>query len=150
MTKHFTLAELTFSPTASKRGIDNTPTAEQQQNLLNLCVHVLEPVRHFLREPLQITSGFRSEQLNKVVGGATRNGKSLSQHCEGKAADIVCRGRNAEIFKYLKNLDVDQVIWEFGNNHEPDWVHVSWNGSKNRNEYLKAVKQNGKTQYIKL
>jgi hypothetical protein len=150
MTKHFTLAELTFSPTASKRGIDNTPTPEQQQNLLNLCVHVLEPVRHFLREPLQITSGFRSEQLNKVIGGATRNGKATSQHCEGKAADIVCRGRNAEIFKYLKNLDVDQVIWEFGDNNEPDWVHVSWNGSSNRNEYLKAVKRNGKTQYIKL
>ena len=150
MTKHFTLEELTFSQTAARKGIDNTPNEEQKQNLLNLCIHVLEPVRHFLREPLRIGSGFRSDKLNKAIGGATRNGVSTSQHCEGKAADLVCRGRNAEIFRYLKNLDVDQVIWEFGTDQEPQWVHVSWNGSENRNQYLKAIKRNGKTQYIKL
>jgi hypothetical protein len=149
LSKHFTLNEATFSPTAARKGIDNNPGVEETQNLINLCVYVLEPVRKYLGEPLRITSGYRSPELNAAIGGASKGGKQTSQHCEGKAADIVCEGRNAEIFRYLKNLDIDQAIWEFGTDKEPAWVHVSWNGSKNRNQYLKAVKRNGKTQYIK-
>ena len=150
LTKHFTLAEMTRSLTASRRGIDNTPGPQEIQNLIDLCDNVLEPLRKYLDQPLPISSGYRSPDLNKAIGGASRNGKQTSQHCYGQAVDIVVEGRNAEIFRYLKNLDVDQVIWEFGTDQEPALIHVSYNKGKNRNNYLKAVKRNGKTQYIKL
>jgi hypothetical protein len=150
LSKHFTLAEMTRSLTASRKGIDNTPGPQEIQNLIDLCENVLEPLRKYLGQPLPISSGYRSPDLNKAIGGASRNGKQTSQHCYGQAVDIVVEGRNAEIFRYLKNLDVDQVIWEFGTDQEPAWIHVSYNKGKNRNNYLKAVKRNGKTQYIKL
>jgi hypothetical protein len=92
--------------------------------------------------------------LNEKIGGAhvIQNGKKVptSQHCKGEAADLYCAGRNADIFRYIKaNIDFDQLIWEFGTDSEPAWVHVSYS-KKNRKQMLKAVKEGGKTVYKKL
>lgn len=151
LSKHFSLEEMTHSPTAARKGLKNAPNAVQTENLRALCENILEPIRKYLNQPLFISSGFRSEELNAAIGGASKNGKATSQHCKGEAADIVCNGRNAEIFRYAKNLDFDQLIWEFGNNDQPEWVHISYkrNGA-NRKQILKAVKENGRTKYLRL
>jgi hypothetical protein len=112
-----------------------------------LCEKILEPVRIFNEGPLNISSGYRSKNLNHFIGGSLS-----SQHCEGKAADIDMDGmsgkNNAEIFNYIKdNLEFDQLIWEFGDNNKPDWVHVSYNAGKNRKQVLRALKTNGRTAY---
>lgn len=147
LSAHFDLAEFTRSESAKRHGVSNDPTPEHQENLKTLCEKVLEPIRMFNGGPLNISSGYRSKNLNHFIGGSLS-----SQHCEGKAADIDMDGMtgksNTEIFNYIKdNLDFDQLIWEFGDNNKPDWVHVSYNGAKNRKQILKALKTNGRTAY---
>ena len=88
LTKNFSLEELTRSDTAERKGIDNSPTAEHIHNLAALCENVLQPLRDKLKHSIRVTSGYRSEKLNKAIGGASRNGKPTSEHCYGKAADI--------------------------------------------------------------
>ena len=146
LTAHFTLAEFTRSESAKRHGVSNEPTPEHLQNLITLCEKVLEPIR-IKFGPINISSGYRSKALNHYIGGSLN-----SQHCEAKAADIDMDGMdgasNTEIFNYIKDsLDFDQLIWEFGNNNKPDWVHVSYNGAKNRKQVLRALKVNGKTAY---
>ena len=147
LSAHFDLAEFTRSESAKRHGVSNEPTAEHQANLKVLCEKVLEPVRIFNESPLNISSGYRSKNLNHFIGGSLS-----SQHCEGKAADIDMDGmsgkNNAQIFNYIKdNLEFDQLIWEFGDNNKPDWVHVSYNAGKNRKQVLRALKTNGRTAY---
>jgi hypothetical protein len=150
LSKNFTLREMTKSVTAKRLGIDNTPNDEQIAFMRELCEAVLQPLRDELG-PIIITSGLRVPALNKAIGGS-----STSQHCalRGAAADIdictgECEGKNAEVFNYIKdNLIFDQLIWEFGDNDCPDWVHVSYHYGHNRGQILKAVKKNGKTTYI--
>jgi len=110
LSPHFTLYELTFSNTAVRKNIDNTPDEEQIKNLTNLCVNVLEPLRKYLNKPIHISSGYRSEKLNKLIGGATK-----SQHIEGKAADIYVEGLTTEeLFQVICNsFNFDQCIQEF-------------------------------------
>ena len=143
MTKNFTRGELIYSQTAVRRGIDNTPNTEQEANLKELAENILQPIRNYLKEPLRVTSGFRSYKLNKAIGGARK-----SQHKEGKAADVVCKGRNAEIFRYVKaNLDFDQLIAEDWNGEDFTWIHISYNGENNRNQSLKMVREGNKVRY---
>ena len=154
LSENFTLDEFIYSPTAIKHGIDNTPSPEHIENIKALVTNVVQPVRHFLRQPLKISSGYRHPELNARIGGAHKivNGKKVatSQHCKGEAVDLNVTGRNAEIFRYIKaNLEFDQIIWEFGTDSEPAWVHVSY-AKKNRKQMLKAVKEGGKTVYKKL
>ena len=146
LTAHFALAEFTRSESAKRHGVPNEPTPEHLQNLIVLCERVLEPIR-IKFGPINISSGYRSKTLNHYIGGSLN-----SQHCEGKAADIDMDGMfgacNTEIFNYIKDsLDFDQLIWEFGTKDAPDWVHVSYNGAKNRKQMLRALKVNGKTAY---
>ena len=146
LTAHFSLAEFTRSESAKRHGVSNEPTPEHLQNLITLCEKVLEPIR-IKFGPINISSGYRSKTLNHYIGGSLN-----SQHCEAKAADIDMDGMgsvsNTEIFNYIKDsLDFDQMIWEFGDNNKPDWVHVSYNGAKNRKQILRALKVNGKTVY---
>jgi hypothetical protein len=146
LTAHFTLAEFTRSESAKRHGVSNEPTAEHKENLIVLCEKILEPIR-LKFGPINISSGYRSKILNHYIGGSLS-----SQHCEGKAADIDMDGMgsvsNKEIFEYIQvNLDFDQMIWEFGTKENPDWVHVSYNGAKNRKQVLRALKVNGKTAY---
>jgi hypothetical protein len=146
LSAHFALAEFTRSESAKRHGVSNEPTAEHLKNLTTLCEEVLEPIR-IKFGPINLSSGYRSKVLNHYIGGSLS-----SQHCEGKAADIDMDGMgsasNTEIFNYIKDsLDFDQLIWEFGDNNKPDWVHVSYNGAKNRKQVLRALKVNGKTAY---
>ena len=138
LTEHFTLEQMIFSQTAVRKGIDNTPTAEQITNLQNLCTNILEPLQASLGV-IVLSSGFRCVTLNKAIGGA-----SNSQHCQGMAADINIKGLNVEqVFQFIKHstLPFDQVIQEFGS-----WVHVSFS-PRNRRECLRATTTNGKTVY---
>lgn len=144
LTENFSLHEMTYSVTAVKRGLSNNPTPEHLENLKTLCEKVLEPVREIMDCPIKITSGYRSGQLNAYIGGA-----ASSQHMFGQAVDIDLGEKNAELYNAIvSNLEFDQIIWEFGNDSNPDWVHVSYAEGKNRKKCLKAVKQNGKTVYL--
>jgi hypothetical protein len=144
ITEHFSMRELTYSQTAIKNGIPNIPKDPQvAENLKTLCEKVLEPLREGMKCAIKISSGYRSPELNKLIGGA-----KASQHNIGQAVDIDLDGKNAEVFDYIaNNLDFDQMIWEFGDDTNPDWVHVSYNAAGNRKQLLKAVKVAGKTQY---
>ena len=147
LTKHLSLSEVTKSGTAKRLGIDNTPTPEHMHNILLIAERVFEPVREHFGKPLYVSSGYRSETLNKAIKGSSR-----SQHCKGEALDLdaqVYGGfTNKELFDYIKdNLVFDQMIWEFGTDEEPDWVHVSYKKGKNRGEILRVERIDGKNQY---
>jgi hypothetical protein len=145
------LSELTRSDSAKRNGIDNTPTAEHLENFKLLAEKVFEPIRAHFGVPIHISSGYRSEALNKFIKGSLS-----SQHCKGEAIDIDMDGSdsgvtNKMVFDFIvANLDWDQIIHEFGTDSNPDWVHVSYTKGKNRKQKLKAVRTNGKTSYINL
>jgi zinc D-Ala-D-Ala carboxypeptidase len=148
---HLNLAELTRSETAKRNCIDNTPTAEHLENFKLLADKVFEPIREHFKTPIFISSGYRSKELNKLIKGSP-----TSQHCKGQAIDIDMDGSNGEVtnrmvFDFIKNkLDFDQLIWEFGTDFNPDWVHVSYVKGKNRKQKLKAIRSGGKTSYINI
>jgi len=146
LSENFSLQEMTFSPSAIRKGIANKPTDEHIENLRVLCEKVLQPLRDKMACTINVSSGYRAPALNALIGGS-----KTSQHCFGQAADLQVEGRNHEMFNFIKdNLEFDQVIWEFGTDSEPSWVHVSYNAKNNRKQVLKAVKVNGKTQYLKV
>ena len=133
---HFWLSEMTRSQTALRRGIDNTPSQEQIDNLRNLVYYVLDPIREHYSLPVIINSGFRSIELNEALGS-----KRTSQHCQGKAADIeIGNIDNLDLAKWIaKNIDFDQLILEYYTIGEPrsGWVHVSFSDiDKNRRQVL--------------
>jgi zinc D-Ala-D-Ala carboxypeptidase len=146
---HLNLAEITRSDTAKRHGIDNTPTAEHLENFKLLADKVFEPIREHFGVPIFISSGYRSKALNDFIKGSLS-----SQHCKGQAIDIDMDGSNGEVtnrmvFDFIKNkLDFDQLIWEFGTDFNPDWVHVSYVKSGNRKQKLKAIRTSGKTTYL--
>lgn len=139
----FDLEEFTLSEIAQKKGIKNEPNKVQQEAIRELVLNVLQPARTFLGFIIDISSGFRSKELNEAVGGS-----KTSQHLKGEAADCKCRD-NARLFNYIASYcTFDQLIWEYGNNQQPDWVHVSFRADgKNRMQKLRAVKEGGKTKY---
>mgnify|MGYP000156012280 FL=1 len=132
---HFSLAELTKSQTATRKGIDNKPTLDHIENLTELCTHVLEPTRRNFGKPMVISSGYRSEELCEAIGSSKN-----SQHAKGEAADFEMFGvDNKELAKYIKNnLVFDQLILEFYNPDDPSsgWVHCSYNKEENRKQSL--------------
>jgi len=150
LSEHLTLAEATKSQTATRLGIDNSPTIAHLESLRSVAKNIFEPIRNHFGVPIAVTSGYRSKALNDAISGSRR-----SQHCNGQAldidADVFGRITNGEIFHYIKsNLDFDQLIWEFGNEDNPDWVHVSFVGDgSNRGEILTAYRENGRTRYKK-
>ena len=148
ISKHITYKEATRSATALRLGIENVPNQYELQNMEIVAKHVFEPLREAVDAPIKINSFFRCEELNKAIGGSSK-----SQHCQGRAIDIddvYGSVSNAFMYYYIKdNLDFDQLIWEFGTDHNPDWVHVSYvDGDSNRKRCLKAIRENGKTKYI--
>ena len=148
ISKHISYKEGVHSITAIRKGIDNEPNEEQLANMKLVAEKVFEPLRVFINGPIKVNSFFRSPDLNKAIGGSTK-----SQHCKGHAIDIddtYGKATNAEMYWWIKeNLDFDQMIWEFGNNDNPDWVHVSYvSPDKNRNRCLKAYREDGKTKYM--
>jgi zinc D-Ala-D-Ala carboxypeptidase len=148
LSNNLLLAEVTRSETAKRKGISNMPTAEHIENFKKLAANIFQPIREHFGKPIIISSGYRSAELNKAIGGSLS-----SQHCSGEAIDIDMDGTditNAQIFYYIKdNLNFDQIIWEFGTNTNPDWVHVSFAANRSqRKQILVAKKVNGKTTYI--
>lgn len=135
LSQHFTLEEMIKSQTASRKGIDNTPTPEVIENLKLLCENVLEKIRINFGRPLTVNSGYRGPKLNKAIGGAKN-----SQHMTGQAADIeIVSIDNKTLFNWIKdNMEFDQLILEFYKPGIPDsgWVHVSWNSNGNRKQVL--------------
>ena len=148
ISKHISDKEGMYSTTAIRRGLDNTPDAEQLLNMKLLAKKVFEPLREWVGGPIRINSFFRGSELNTAIGGSTS-----SQHCKGQAMDIDdggCNKTNAEMYRFIKDeLEFDQMIWEFGDDDDPNWVHVSYvSENENRNRCLKAYKDKGKTKYM--
>ena len=147
ITEHITYHEACHSFTAKRLGISNIPSEYQMWNMVVLATEIFEPLREWVGGPIKINSFFRSPDLNKAIGGSSK-----SQHCEGRAIDlddVYGHKTNAEMFEFIsKNLDYDQLIWEFGDDNNPDWVHVSYvDNDTNRKRNLRAVKKDGKTLY---
>ena len=148
ISKHISYKEAIKSNTALRLNIDNTPDQVSLTNMTGVAHNIFEPLRLWVGGPIKINSFYRSPKLNKAIGGSKR-----SQHCEGRAIDIddtFSYKTNAEMFHYIKdNLNFDQMIWEFGDDNNPAWVHVSFDSLEgNRGRLLKAIKENGKSKYI--
>jgi zinc D-Ala-D-Ala carboxypeptidase len=138
LSRNFTLAELTDTDT----GLPNNPSQDEIRNLKLLVQKVLQPVRDKFGV-INVTSGFRSPAVNSAVGGS-----ATSDHLYGRAADIQCEDM-ATVFKYIrKNLPFKQLIWEFGTDAQPKWIHVAYDANNNKGEVLKAIKKGGKTKYV--
>lgn len=149
LSEHLDLSDVIRSESAKRNGISNMPTPEHIANFKLLAEKVFEPIRNHFRCPIHISSGYRSKELNAAIGGS-----STSQHCSGEAIDIDMDGTpngvtNKMVFDYIKdNLNFDQLIFEFGTDANPDWVHVSYESSgRQRKQILRAKRVNGKTVY---
>jgi len=147
ISEHISYKEAIKSNTALRLNLDNNPDAYQITNMVGVAHNIFEPLREYVGGPIKINSFFRSEELNRAIGGSSR-----SQHCQGRAIDLddtFGHKTNAEMFHYIKNnLNFDQMIWEFGDDENQAWVHVSYvSEDENRKRCLKALKENGKTVY---
>ena len=148
ISKHISYKEGVYSNTAIRRGIENDPNDEQLANMELIAEKIFEPLREWVNGPIKINSFFRSVKLNKAIGGSSK-----SQHCHGQAIDIddtYIVVANSDMYDYIKNnLDFDQLIWEFGDDNNPNWVHVSYVSKEdNRNRCLKAYKEQGRSKYM--
>ena len=140
LSKNLELAEVIRSSTAKRNGISNMPTPEHIENFKKLAENIFQPIREHFGRPIFLSSGYRSAELNKLTKGAS----TTSQHCTGEAIDIDMDGTeitNKQVFDYIKeHLSFDQLIWEFGTESNPDWVHVSYESTgKQRKQVLRAV-----------
>ena len=147
ISKHISDKEGVYSNTATRRGIDNIPDEEKLANMCLIATKVFEPLRVYVNGPIKINSFFRSPKLNTAIGGS-----KTSQFCKGQAIDLDDTFgimTNAEMYEFIKeHLDFDQLIWEFGDDENPAWIHVSYVSSEeNRRRCLLAYKDNKKTKY---
>ncbi|HEY0051098.1 MAG TPA: D-Ala-D-Ala carboxypeptidase family metallohydrolase [Pyrinomonadaceae bacterium] len=143
LSENFKLLEFVTSVTASNHGIDNSPNNTEIEHLRILCRKILQPARR-AAGPLKISSGFRSEQLNRLVGGAPD-----SDHRRGFAADVVpLSGLTRELAVWVARncREFDQIILEFGTDSRPEWIHLSV-APKLRRQILRATKKDGQTIY---
>ena len=148
ISKHISYKEGVYSITAIRKGINNEPNKKQLSNMKLIAEKIFEPLRSYVGGPIKINSFFRCPDLNKSIGGSSK-----SQHCHGQAIDIddtYGKMSNSDMYEWIKeNLDFDQMIWEFGDDDNPAWVHVSYvSPEQNRNRCLKAYKDKGKTKYM--
>ena len=147
LTENFSLVELTKSQTAERKGIDNTPSTEHQENLKRLCETILQRIRDHFGQVVSVSSGYRSVALCVAIGSSTK-----SQHARGEAADFEIFGvSNKELADWInENLYYDQLILEYWKGEEEPnsgWVHCSFTLNGNRKQYLRAYKENGSTKY---
>ena len=148
ISKHISYHEGTYSQTGVRRNLDNTPNEDQLKCMKEVSENLFEPLRKWVGGPIKINSFFRGEPVNTAIGGSKR-----SQHMKGQAIDIddtFGHRTNAEMYHYIKdNLDFDQLIWEFGTDKNPNWLHISWVSHRpNRKKLTIAKKVDGKTKYI--
>ena len=151
LSKNLSLSEVTYSQTALRKDIDNSPTEAHIENLKYVAEKVFQPIRDYFGAPIYISSGYRSQALNEAIGGSTR-----SFHSHGMALDLDQDGRNkgvsnCDVFYYIKdNLQFTELIWEFGDEYEPNWVHVAIALGREEEKNIKiARKVNEKTTYSK-
>lgn len=146
LTENLTLQEATKSNTATRLGIDNTPSESIIETMKMTAEKIFQPLRDALG-PIRVSSFYRSPDLNRAIGGS-----KTSQHCTGEAIDMQgISVSNAELFMEACKLeDFDQIIWEFGTLEEPDWVHVSYSKTHNRKQILRATKIGKRTAYVPL
>lgn len=149
LTEHFTLEELTVSPTAKKLGLSNNPTPEHITNMKYVCEKILEPVRAHFGKPVQVNSSYRSPAVNAKVGGS-----KTSQHCNGEAVDFEIPGiDNKTVADWVAdNLEFDQVILEFYSAKDganSGWVHASIkrNGGNRKQRLIATKSKAGGTVY---
>ena len=150
LSKNLTLKEAIKSNTATRLGINNMPEQWEVDNLRAIAENVFQPIRDYFGVPIGVSSGYRSKQLNKAIGGS-----KYSQHMIGEAldidADIYGKVTNAEIFNYVKdNLEWDQMIWEFGDDEEPNWVHVSYKSKGQNRKQIKRAYRDEKGVHYKV
>ena len=148
LSRHVSYKEGVHSVTALRLGLKNDPSDDHLNNMMTISEKVFEPLRTHVGGPIKINSFYRGPELNKAIGGSAK-----SQLCHGQAMDIddtYGNASNAEMYNWIKaNLDYDQMIWEFGTDENPDWVHVSYvNPDVNRNRCLKAYRKDGRTKYM--
>lgn len=140
LSKNLSLAEVVRSETAKRLDIDNNPTKEHLDNLKAIAENVFQPIRDHFNCPIHVSSGYRSEDLNRAIRGS-----KMSLHMKGCALDIdmdFTNVSNTEVFNYIKdNLEFDTLIWEFNNEDgSPKWVHVSYIEGKNRKQVIEAYR----------
>lgn len=150
LSKNLTLREVTKSNTANRLGINNKPEEFDIKNLKIIAEEVFQPLRDHFGIPLFVSSGFRSKELNRVIGGS-----KYSQHMTGEAldidADVYGRVTNRELFRFIKdNLIFDQLIWEFGDDDTPDWVHVSHKANGHNRKQVRRAYRDSKGIYYKV
>ena len=150
LSKNFSLKEMTTSQTAERKGINNNPNPQQIENIKALAVNVLQPIRSHFDKPLIISSGFRCAELCVAIGSSVN-----SQHVAddgAAAADFEIPGvDNLDLAIWIKNnLEIDQGILEFYKEGEPTsgWIHCSYSSDGNRNQWLKARREEGKVKYL--
>ena len=150
LTANITLDELCKSQVAERKGINNNPTPQQIENIKALAVNVLQPIRSHFDKPLIISSGFRCAELCIAIGSSVN-----SQHVAddgAAAADFEIPGvDNLDLAIWIKNnLEIDQGILEFYKEGEPTsgWIHCSYSSDNNRNQWLKARREDGKVKYL--
>ena len=148
LSEHVSYHEGVRSRTALRRGIDNTPNVAQLKCMIEISELLFEPLREWVGGPIKINSFYRGPALNTAIGGSKR-----SQHMKGQAMDLddtFGHKTNAEMYYYIKdNLDFDQMVWEFGDDDNPNWIHVSFVTHRpNRKKLTVAYRdENGRTKY---
>ncbi|MAO23073.1 MAG: peptidase M15 [Phycisphaerae bacterium] len=150
LSRNLTLKEVVKSNTATRLGIDNNPDDWGIENLRAIAENIFQPIRDHFGVPIGVSSGYRGKDLNKAIGGS-----KYSQHMTGEAldldADMYGKITNADIFKFVKNnLHWDQMIWEFGDDEEPNWVHISYKPSGGNRKQIKRAYRDSKGVHYKV
>lgn len=138
ISKHINLYEACKSQIAERYGISNFPSANEIKAMKLVAEKCFEPIREHFNTPIAISSFYRCEELNKKVKGS-----KTSQHIKGEAididADIFGGVTNKQIFDFAKNnLKFDQLIWEYGDDKSPAWVHISYKKQGNRQQVIRV------------
>lgn len=137
ISEHITYDEAVKSQTATRLKIENIPSGEQVECMKIVAEKCFEPMRTYWGTSLMVDSFYRSPELNKAIGGVV-----TSQHCKGEAIDVYAGSlaNNKKLLEWAKaNLIFDQLLWEFGTDEGPSWVHISFTAKKkNRQEYLRV------------
>ena len=149
ISKHISYNEGVRSATATKLKIDNKPTDDILKKMVVVAEEVFEPLREWAKHPINVNSFYRSPKLNSALKGSL-----TSSHMSGEAIDISTLGKktNGELFEYIKEkLEFDQLIWEFGNDENPRWIHVSYKNKKdNRKDVLRAKYKGSRVTYFRM
>lgn len=142
LSEHVSIEEFIFSATAIRKGIYNGMNSVETKKAIDLCVNCFEPIRKKVGEPIKISSGFRCQQLNSIIGKSSKT----SQHSKGEAMDLDLKDR--ELFEWIiENVKFDQLIYEYGDDKAPDWIHISFRAEKNRKQVIRTNKNGGYMLY---